>query len=71
MKALCINCMEYTECRKVPVGQEKGTQRDPYHDTLTLCEPCGDALETPDLAMFHDRYVTAREISREDVTPRG
>lgn len=71
MRALCINCMEYTECREVPVGHEKGSQRDPYRDTIVLCEPCGGALETPDLATFHSRYVPARELTREDVTPRG
>lgn len=69
--ALCINCIEHTACREVAVGREKGTQHDPYWDTLTLCEPCANAIETADLATFHDRYVTAREISREEVAHRG
>lgn len=71
MKALCVNCIEYTDCGLIAVGADKGAQRDPYRDTLTLCSPCGGALQDGDLVTFHERYVTAREVSRDEVTPRG
>lgn len=48
-----------------PIGQERGTQRDPEQVTLDLCGECQDCLggriggppTSVDLARFHDRYA--------------
>lgn len=71
MKALCVNCLDYTDSRPVDVGPSKGSQFDPYREALVLCDPCGDALTSGDLGTFHQRYKAERSIGRADVGATG
>lgn len=76
MSAVCDNCRATIPGRRstrsgppwhdaFPVGQERGTQRDPEQTTIDLCGRCQECLggmiggpPTPiDLADFADRYL--------------
>lgn len=59
---LCLNCLE-TGSSPVAVGPEKGTQREPYHDTIDLCEFCKSALLNADFAVLFSRHRTKRTIT--------
>lgn len=63
---LCENCLETVPGRPVrfPIGMEFGSQRDPEHHELTLCQPCQKALIDHDLALFHARFSPARRVER-------
>lgn len=60
---LCLNCLQ-DGAAGVEVGREKGTQRDPYRETVTLCEPCRDALTAGRLDLLHERYSVERTVRR-------
>lgn len=65
MKRLCDNCLITDEDVKgVRVGPDKGTQRDPYWDSVSLCPTCGQALLGADFEMLHDRYASERTVRR-------
>jgi hypothetical protein len=64
---LCANCLctgDASTVKPVPVGPEKGSQRDPYRDSLDLCEPCSTALLSGNLGVFAGRYSHERTVSR-------
>jgi hypothetical protein len=61
---LCTNCLT-GGARGVPVGQEKGSQMDPYRETIPLCPDCATALVGGDLGTFARRYRSSRKISRD------
>lgn len=62
---LCNNCLDSSDSvRAVPVGPDKGSQRDPYRETLDLCPLCRDALISGDLSSFHDFYCSERTIKQ-------
>jgi hypothetical protein len=68
MTGLCMNCLTYGPVRNVPVGFEKGHQRDPYQEKLPLCLTCETALTNGRFDVLHERYSDERNISREDVS---
>jgi len=61
---LCDNCKQIGEktgtwdkpIQAYPVGFEKGTQRDPYHETVDLCMPCREALSSANFHVLQSRY---------------
>lgn len=61
---LCLNCLN-PGAIPVEVGPEKGNQRDPYRDTLDLCDICASALVNADFATLADRQADERMIKRE------
>jgi hypothetical protein len=63
---LCLNCLELGAV-PVPVGNEKGSQRDPYREVLPLCGPCRDSLIEGNLGMFHARHRVERSVIREQL----
>jgi len=60
---LCANCL-HPGATGVDVGPEKGSQRDPYRESLPLCPPCAEALLTGDLATLSENYSAERTIRR-------
>lgn len=65
---LCLNCLGQDEVTPFPVGPEKGSQRDPYRETVDLCLVCSDTLIAGDfgtLASRNQTVVTIR-IKSED-----
>ena len=60
--SLCLNCLEATAVVDVPVGPDKGTQRDPYRDTLSLCPTCSGALLDGDFAQLAERHTAERTV---------
>ncbi len=61
---LCLNCLE-TGAKGVPVGRDKGTQRDPYRESVPLCEPCTTALLAGDFVTLAERNRRERVIKAE------
>lgn len=59
--SICINCLAIGAAA-YPVGPEKGTQRDPYHDTIDLCANCMAALGKGNMAEFHERFNANAEV---------
>lgn len=63
---LCDNCKGIGEktgswpeaITAYPVGHEKGTQRDPYHETVDLCIACRQALSSGNFHELQSRYRT-------------
>ena len=53
---LCDNCMD-RDARPVEVGPERGTQREPYRNTVTLCSICSAALQRGEFVTLHRRYA--------------
>lgn len=64
---LCSNCLTVGHTGDVPVGHEKGSQRDPYHDTVSLCEECATLLLTSDFTGLAKRNRTSVTINKEDL----
>ena len=60
---LCSNCLA-DGGKGYPIGNDKGSQRDPYREFVVLCEPCREALEAGNFAVLHERYAAERLISR-------
>jgi len=60
---LCSNCLENGSQPRT-IGDIKGTQRDPYYDTISLCAVCWQALYSGDLKTFSERYQQQRVITR-------
>lgn len=60
---LCDNCLD-DGAKGFPVGHDKGTQRDPYRDHVTLCEPCRDALVAGAFGALHARFRAERTVTR-------
>jgi hypothetical protein len=69
VKGLCTNCMDYGCISGVPVGHERGHQRDPYREQILLCSACAGALIRGSLRIFHERYVSSNTVSRDDLEP--
>lgn len=68
-RGLCTNCLTYSDVYGVEVGNDKGSQRDPYREKLTLCNDCSVALTGGRLDVFHERYSDERTVKREHVAP--
>lgn len=62
---ICIWCLEDTSAKPTPIGFERGSQRDPYRETLLLCNSCSTALLAGDVKTFHSRYQGEKLITRE------
>jgi len=60
---LCLNCLQ-PGASGIEVGPDIGTQRDPYRESLQLCEPCRDALLSGDFATLADRQADERTVKR-------
>lgn len=60
--SVCSNCLN-NGASPVPVGPEKGGQRDPYRDTVDLCLTCKNALLSGDFTVLHHRYTDQRTIT--------
>lgn len=60
---LCLNCLE-VGAKGVPVGHDKGSQRDPYRESVYLCDPCARALLSGD-------FVTLAYRNREQRTVKA
>lgn len=60
---LCANCLS-VGAKPYPVGHEKGSQRDPYHTTHDLCEPCSTALEEGWFGVLKERHRAERVVER-------
>lgn len=60
---LCGNCLALGAA-KVPVGYDKGSQRDPYRDQVPLCQPCRTALFAGEFAALAGRYTAGRYVSQ-------
>ena len=60
--SLCLNCLD-VGASPFPVGPEKGSQRDPYHDTVDLCTFCKSALSAGDFEALARRHTTTRTIT--------
>lgn len=52
---LCFNCLS-PGSTSVEVGPERGTQRDPYRERVSLCKICAIALANGDFQALHSRY---------------
>ena len=61
---LCENCLENTDARPYPVGNERGPQRDPFRIHRVLCEPCREAVENGQWDVVHARYSAERQVTR-------
>lgn len=61
---LCSNCLE-TNGKDRELGPTKGSQMDPYQETICLCASCWEYLYKSDLKNFHDSYRETRNITRE------
>lgn len=71
---LCDNCLDVVpeSTRPFPLGHARGSQRDPYDVSVTLCEPCADCLggrmaDPPkpiDLHLFAERNNTSTTVDR-------
>lgn len=63
---LCENCLDTVENPvRLPVGFEKGPQRDPFHITRTLCETCANAVQEGRWDVVHEMYSVERKVTRE------
>lgn len=62
--SLCLNCLE-RGASSIEVGPEKGSQRDPFRETLNLCDTCSSALLAGDFATLADRQADERMIKRD------
>lgn len=60
---LCINCLE-TGAQPRPIGPDQGTQRDPYRETIPLCDACWVPLYAGNLPVFHARFAATRTVIR-------
>ena len=60
---LCLNCLQ-PGASAIQVGPDKGTQRDPYRDSVDLCDTCQAALLNADFATLADRQADVRTIKR-------
>jgi hypothetical protein len=60
---LCLNCLDLG-AKAVNVGPEKGSQRDPYTETVDLCEQCERCLLTGNFAELSSRYRAERNVTR-------
>jgi hypothetical protein len=63
--SLCINCLGRTGVHAVEVGEEKGSQRDPYRSKIDLCVDCKTALVNGKMDVLRDRYNNSREVTIE------
>lgn len=64
MTTLCENCLRLKPCTAYPIGFDKGTQYDPYRETLLLCnDECLVALRDHNLAKFHELYAVERQLN--------
>jgi hypothetical protein len=61
---LCLNCLQADNVSDVEVGPEKGSQRDAFRNTISLCEICESALLNGDFATLADRQADERMIKR-------
>jgi hypothetical protein len=59
---LCLNCLE-AGGKGFPIGHEKGDQRDPYRETISLCADCSGALSSGNLWLFNQRFRAERVIN--------
>lgn len=59
--SLCNNCLK-VDAESVPIGHDKGGQRDPYRDIVWLCPECSAALHAGDFATLHERYESERTV---------
>lgn len=73
---LCDNCLEPAvdaegrQLPSLPLGHDRGSQRDPYRAHADLCLGCQGCLGGPlgtesttvDLAAFHARHRTERHL---------
>jgi len=69
MRGICTNCMAFGNVRNVPVGNDKGHQRDPYRDQIPLCSLCEEALGKGSLREFHERYEDSTTVYRDALEP--
>ena len=54
---LCLNCLDSSQpVRAIPVGHDKGGQRDSYRETVDLCDLCSNALVKGDFKTLVRRY---------------
>ena len=60
---LCSNCLETGDWRNLEVGPDRGTQRDPYRATVSLCGECAEALLQGAFSRLHERYRAERTIT--------
>lgn len=60
---LCLNCLE-PGAQPIPIGHDKGSQRDPYRETLPLCSACEGALLEGRMETFHSRFAISRTVVR-------
>lgn len=61
--------MAFGNIRGVPVGHDKGHQRDPYRDEIPLCSLCEEDLVLGSLSKFHERYRSNATVARADLEP--
>lgn len=61
---LCLNCL-LLGAEAVNVGPEKGSQRDPYNETVDLCPQCKRYLLAGDFGGLSSRYAAERTVTRE------
>lgn len=62
--SLCLNCLQRGDVKDVPVGPDRGSQRDPYRVTLSLCPTCEAALVEGDFATLHRLYQPTATVER-------
>lgn len=60
---LCLNCLDLG-AKAVNVGPEKGSQRDPYNETVDLCGRCERYLLSGNFAGLSSRYAAERNVTR-------
>lgn len=64
---LCMNCLQ-SGAKGVDVGPDKGSQRDPYRESIPLCEICEGALLEGNFEVLAARHTNERVINRADAT---
>lgn len=62
---LCSNCLE-SGAKGMEVGEQKGTQRDPWRNHIIVCDPCKQALLEGCFGVLHRRYRAKRIVRRDD-----
>lgn len=62
---LCLCCLE-PGAEGFPIGHEQGSQRDPWRQSVQLCETCKTALLAGDFHTLAERQSDERKITRTE-----
>jgi hypothetical protein len=65
---LCVNCLLQDDVQAYSIGPERGSQRDPYRNTISLCKICREALDIGNFATLAARHTDERVVQNPTVS---